>query len=732
MRKLTAAIVLLAGVAGAQAQMRYDHYEPLEEDTLKRTRTIQEVELFGSKGQQPEGLEIITRMPLKTRDQIQNISVISSKVIEDLGGLTVTDVVKNVPGVTLFGSYGGTKESMSIRGYRGVPVLKNGVRMDSDFRTSAMLTDMQGVETIQVIKGSAAITQGVAAGLGDAGGVINIVTKKPHFINSAKVGMRVGSWDMYRPFFDVQQVLDTQNKVAVRLNGAYQQNNSFRNGVSADRIYVNPSIAYRPDDKTQINVEMDYFNSNNTPDRGTVNLSDDSANNLYEMPKGKFLGFRTDNNHTESYNFASNVVRKLNDQFKLRAAYYNSNYNNESIASSIGKGNAATNYAVRSRGLSKSEREDNNQTFQFDFIGQDVYTGKIKHTFQTGFDWSQSNVLTTSYGAKNNVDQINVLEDITNVLPDGVTLEFGGPTGTSRSLASHMGLMAQDVITFNKYLKAVLGVRYSKLHGVPEGEEFDAWNPSFGLMVSPKENMNIFGSYTSTTSLRGANNPVLGGGTVGPERTDQFEAGLKSDWLDEKLRFNVTLFHALTDNLSYSILNEAGQATGDYGLAGQLKRQGAEVELIGRVMPNLQVMAGYAYLDAQYQESPAYMDGSAPMNTPQHTANGWVNYKFNQGFVRGLDLGVGVYHVGARPVDNFTKKTIQSGHVNSVEPGVKPFDLTAYTTVEAQIGYTYNGFGVRVFFNNLTDVVNYSSYYRGGYLDQIQPRNFSAQLTYQF
>src|SRR5690606_4654324 len=93
MRKLTAAIVLLAGVAGAQAQMRYDHYEPLEEDTLKRTRTIQEVELFGSKGQQPEGLEIITRMPLKTRDQIQNISVISSKVIEDLGGLTVTDVV---------------------------------------------------------------------------------------------------------------------------------------------------------------------------------------------------------------------------------------------------------------------------------------------------------------------------------------------------------------------------------------------------------------------------------------------------------------------------------------------------------------------------------------------------------------------------------------------------------------------------------------------------------------
>lgn len=66
---------------------------------------------------------------------------------------------------------------MSIRGYRGVPVLKNGVLLDSDFRTAGMMTDMQGVESIQVIKGSAAVTQGIGDGLGAAGGVINVVTK---------------------------------------------------------------------------------------------------------------------------------------------------------------------------------------------------------------------------------------------------------------------------------------------------------------------------------------------------------------------------------------------------------------------------------------------------------------------------------------------------------------------------------------------------------------------------
>ncbi len=722
MRKSVFIVAALGSMGLVQAQ----------KDGATSTKEIQQVELFGVSASQSEGLEIITRMPLKTRDQIQSISVLSSKVIEDLGGLSLTDVVKNIPGVTQFASYGGTKESMTIRGYRGVPVLKNGVRMDSDFRTSAMLTDMQGVESIQVIKGSAAITQGVASGLGDAGGVINIVTKRPQFVNKGAVGFRLGSWDLYRGFLDVQRVLDQGKKVGVRLNASYQNNNSFRDNVQGERVYFNPSVAYRISPNTELSVEMDYFDSNLTPDRGTVNLGPGSENHIYEMPKGNFLGFKSDNSHTNTINLASNLTHRLSDKLKLRAAFYKSSYSNEMVSSSLGKGSSATGYAVLSRSLGKSERDDNNQTFQFDFIGQDIYTGKIKHTFQTGFDWSSSNVNTYSYDSKSNVDQINVLEKINNALPSGVNLDFGARPDALNTKSSTYGLMAQDVITINPYLKAVLGLRYSHLNGLDNETVKDAWNPSLGVMVSPRENMNIFGSYTSTTSLRGANNPLDGGGIVGSERTDQFEAGLKSDWFQEKLRFNVTLFHMNTDNLSYSILNEQGQSTGLYGLAGRLVRSGVDVELIGRVMTNLQVMAGYSYLDAKYKDSPAYMDDSAPMNTPKHTANGWVNYKINEGSLRGLDFGVGAYFVGARAVDNYTKKTISSTHVNSVEPGVKPFELNHYTTLEAQVGYQLGNLGLRVFLNNLTDVVNYSSYYRGGYLDQIQPRNASMQLTYKF
>ena len=257
MKKIIIGAVLLAGFVNINAQTA-------KKDSLKE-KQIEEVELFGERGKQNKGMEVITRIPLKIRDQIQSISVISDRAIAEMGALNITDAAKNIPGVVLFSTYGGGAESMSIRGYRGTPVLKNGVLMNSDFRTSSMLTDMQGVESIQVIRGSAAITQGIGSALGAAGGVINITTKKPKFQNAGNVGFRYGSWNLFRPTVDFQRVLDSEGKVAIRFNAAYQHNESFTDHVKGERVYVNPSVAFRPDSKTEIIAEMDYMYNKRTP-----------------------------------------------------------------------------------------------------------------------------------------------------------------------------------------------------------------------------------------------------------------------------------------------------------------------------------------------------------------------------------------------------------------------------------------------------------------------------------
>lgn len=693
---------------------------------------LSEIEVFGERYKQPEKLDAITRMPLRPSEQIQSISVISDKVIAEQGALTITDAVRNVPGVTLFGSYGGVKESMSLRGFRGIPVLKNGVRTDSQFQTASIQTDMMGVESIQVIKGSAAITQGVITDLGNAGGVINVVTKTPKFVNGGEVGVRVGSWGQVRPTFDVQTVLDSKNTIAFRLNGAYERDDNYRAIVSSNKVYINPSLEWRPDDKTTVTLELDYMNENRTPVTSTVNLAGADKEALYDMPYSKFLGFSEDNTNSKTLSYAARITRQLADKISLRAAYFNSSYNVDNTSTGLSAVKSRpTDYNIKQRTISRNLRDDKNSTFQLDFVGKDVYTGSIKHTFQVGFDYRIADATTTNLGSML-VDTIDVLANkIPNSVPSKLALKGAGDPVQAKYTT--YGIMAQEVMTINEYLKVILGLRYSSIStinataGTTTG---DAWNPMLGLMVTPIKNVNIFGSYTTSTSLRSAAQILTDSVTqAGPSTTKQWEVGFKSDWLDNRLRFNFTYFNIKTENLTNAAYIEGTNTpTNYYYKAGTLKRDGIEVELNGRILNNLQVMLGYAYLNARYADSPSYVNGSAPMNAPKHTANGWIYYTVDRGAVKGLSIGVGTYYVGKRPVNEYS--LAPDGHGSPV--GVKPFDMPAYTTVNAQVAYTYKKVTARVFFNNIFDELGYNSYFRGGYINQIDPRNFAGVVSYRF
>lgn len=459
------------------------------------------------------------------------------------------------------------------------------------------------------------------------------------------------------------------------------------------------------------------------------------------------------NNKTTTY--AARITREIADKISIRAAYFNASYKADNTGANVNsKPYASTGvYNLRNRSLGRSIRDDKNSTFQLDLIGRDLYTGSVKHTFQVGFDYKMTDLMTNSYGyyklnSKTKkmefasgipIDQIDVLGDVNNTLamPSASSLGISSDSlwvlGTpTTSTSSSYGLMAQEVMTINKYIKTILGLRYSYQSstdgtgtGITTG---DAWNPMFGVMVTPIKEMNLFGSYTTTTSLRSAANLKEDGSTMGPSNSKQWEFGVKSDWLDNRLRFNLTYFHIMNSNTSYGVYDATGSRVLYYDNAGDLMRQGIETELSGRILPNLQVMLGYAYLDAQYRDSPAYEEGSAPMNAPKHTANGWLNYMVDRGPLKGLSVGVGAYYVGDRPVNEYTKKVI----IHNTEPGVKPFDMPAYTTVNAQLAYTYKKVTTRVFFNNIFDELGYNSYYRGGYINQIDPRNFAGTISYRF
>ena len=60
-------------------------------------------------------------------------------------------------------------------------------------------------------------------------------------------------------------------------------------------------------------------------------------------------------------------------------------------------GSPVRNYALRKRTVAKSGGEDHSKVFQADFIGHELKTGILKHTFQLGFDWKESYTTTNTY-----------------------------------------------------------------------------------------------------------------------------------------------------------------------------------------------------------------------------------------------------------------------------------------------------------------------------------------------
>lgn len=691
-----------------------------------------EVEVFGVRKERPEKMDALTRIPLRLDEQVQSISVISRKMISEQGILTLNEAVRNSPGVGTFATFGNTSESLTSRGYRGIPVVKNGVRIHSDFRGGGFVTDMQGVETIQILRGSAAIAQGIGNDLGSAGGVVNIATKTPKFINAGEIGLRTGSWGQLRPTLDIQFILDKSQRSAMRINGSFERGDNYRAHVSKDRFYVNPSFAWLPDEQTKVTLEMDYMHDSRTPDQGTVNLSPDSIFNVYDMPHNKFMGFSNDRQINNTLTYMAHVERQLNNGLSLRVAYAGSSLNiikSGSHASLLKNASRTGLYNLRSRAYSASERSDDNGVFQLDLMGKDVYTGSIKHTFNIGFDYKWSNVETVNTNSVI-VDTIDVLIPISNIAPS-ILLTNQTPVVSGESA---YGMLLQEVMTINPYVKLSLGLRYSQVSGTNNNTASatggDVWDPLFGVILTPIKNFNIFASYTTTTSLRGAGNLLEDKITpIGATREKQIEVGIKNEWFNNRLRFNATYFSIQNNNLSYAALDDAGNNTGYYIKAGNLKRQGVELELTGKILKNLDAVLGYSYLVAGYYDSPYYHDGSAPMNTAKHTANGWFNYSVFSGPLRNLSFGVGVYYVGERPFAEYTYQVLP-GH--NVQPNTKPFLANPYTTINAQIGYRFKNYRLRVFMNNIFDSVGYTAYYRGGYLNPTDPQNFAAAINYSF
>lgn len=711
-----------------------------EADTI-RIGTIEDVNIRKT-GNPNKATPMSTKSNLTVMETPQPIAIITHTIIEQQQAKQLSDVLQNVNGMYITSSRGNSQDSFGGRGFAlgNDNIFKNGSRVNS-----GVFPEVSGLERVEVLKGANAMLYGNTA----AGGVINMITKKPRFDFGGSVGLNAGSWNSYKPTVDIYGPL-TKN-IAFRVNGAYEYAESFRDVVQSEKYYFNPSFLFNLSPKSQLIVEADYLKNDFTPDFGIggITANDGSYSLNTNTDRSTFFGTKWQYQNIEQVSTNVTFNHQINDKWSLNATTSYQNYTKDYFSTE----RVAWTYAKTSPTrlswtvpYNKTNGEQNYGSAQVNLNGE-FNTGSIGHKVLIGADADYGQTDAYTYTLTNSPSKVVYLDDpstwdSTNLAMPDSKLNINNRTRTRR-----VGAYAQDFISLTKEFKVIAGLRWSYIENMatintnfntgiktltPNSSSSDqALSPKLGLVYMPNDNLSVFATYTnsfSTNTGRDINENALN-----PTTIDQYEVGMKKNLFGNALSFNVSLYQILYNKYyGTAQFDRNGAANSDTTIKeyiGKMSSRGFEVDITGNPTKYLSIIGGFSYNHSVYKDTPdlpsSYVEDQRLVRTPATTANLSVFYKFSEK-LQGLKVGAGVYYVGSRFAGwNDTKATLASR--NNV---TRMFEVDPFTTTSFSVGYDWKKFSIQGKLNNIFDTKSFNVHENYS-VNPITPRNFYFTLTYK-
>lgn len=714
-------LLISASSLAQEVKNNYELYAINDTVKNKKGEILQEVIITANQQKKPVN---VGKAGIKPMDLPQATAVINQATIQNQQISSVTDLLKNANGVYIMGATGGYQEEIASRGFplSSSNTFKNGVRY-----FNGMTTETSGIERVELLKGSAAILFGNVS----AGGVLNLITKKPKFEFGGEIGFRIGSFNTYKPTFDIYNSLGKNKKIAFRVNGSFEKGDSFRDYVTSESKYINPSILFKLSDKTQLLIEADYTKNKRTADFGAGIYNYEILN----LPRSRFLGVswgyfdskQVTTTATLNYQFSENWNLSFVNGFR----YFETDLFSNTRPNPVLTGGNITASGDWTRSIQRAEAKDNYFLQQIDLKGN-FNTGKIKHQFLIGADNELMKNNALAYVNKSNYDIINIFQDY------NATNEPAIPSLLKNTLTEtpikRAGIYIQDLLSFTDKIKLLAGIRYSyqdtrsnlltySNNNVTNTSNYDdAFSPRVGLIYQPTSNHSLFASYSNSFEINTGQDE--NGLTLSPSIIDQFEVGVKNKLFEERLFLNVTAYQIVNDKFYQQSLSNGNTYSYVKVLAGEVKSQGVEVDVVANPVKGLSILAGYSFNETKYVDSDYFIEGSQLKYNPKNTANLNFNFNFETGKLKGLNFGLINTYFGTRYAGRPTRLQVAGDSRKLIY--VKDF-----VQVDATLSYVCKKWAVRTKLSNVFNELNYNIHDDNS-LNPIAPRNYSVSLNYTF
>ena len=587
------------------------------------TVTITDIAAYGI-----DSISTATKTLTPLRDIPQSISVVSKEQIRDQSMASITDVVAYVPGVT---SHQGenNRDQLVIRGNNtSADFFLNGVRDDVQY-----YRDLYNVERVEALKGP----NSMLFGRGGGGGVINRVSKEAGFSALREFAFQGGSFGNKRFTTDLDQPIN--NRLALRLNGLYENSGSFRDGVDLERYGVNPTATIVVGPKTAVKLSYEYFHDGRVADRGIPSFQ----GRPLDVPIETFFGDPDNSRVRAGVNLvAANVdhqAGRFNIHNRTMFGDYDRFYQNY-VPGAVNAGKSlvsitAYNNATKRRNLF-------NQTD----VTFNASTGRVRHNLLAGAELGRQNTDNFRQSGFFNNTAASILAPVSDPVIDVPVTFRQNATDANNHIKTNLGATyVQDQISFNRYLEVVTGVRFDyfdlQFHNNRNNQDLRRIDrlvsPRAGVIVKPVTALSVYANY-GVAYLPSSGDQFSSLTTitqqVKPERFSNYELGAKWD-VRRNLSLTTAVYRQDRTNTRSTDPNDPARIL----QTGSQRTNGYELGLNGNITSRWTVAGGYAYQDAFITSATVSAAKGAQVGlVPHHSFSLWNSYKVHPR----LGLGFGV------------------------------------------------------------------------------------------
>lgn len=637
-------------VAAEDARRKHHTLASRQGETQKHAAPLSEVKVHGAADADGTVGLVARRSRTGTKTDTalneipQTINVITAEQIEETGATSVNEALRYIPGFSSYGSELRSDFYSVIRGFTPT-VFADGLQVPNTLNLASWRVDPFMIASLTILRGPSSVLYGQ----GDPGATIDIQSKLANGQRIREMETQLGNYARKQVAFDIGDKLDKDGKWSYRFQAVGRDGNALTGPNNDQRVALSPSFRWQPNDGTALTVSANYLQdwgdaSNNfLPAKGTIkpNLNGVISPNLYTgdpsfshyRKKQWSLGYHFEHTLNPTWTFRQNA-RLMHLSLNQGQVY--------------GGGLDESDPSQRTMNRYVGLYHLNYSRFDLDNQVQAKFaTGGLTHTALVGLEYNRQNTTDSEWWAQGpGLDMYKpVYTPITRSIFEQASDD---PRTDARTQMDMVGVYLQDQIKWRRWV-LTLGARHdwsdTTKTDVRSGSRMTQKDQAFswrtGLVFLGDYGLSPYIGYSTSF------NPLIGlklqdGSMAKPTRGEQMEIGLRWEPPGKNLALNAALYQIKQTNVAtpdpIDPSNRASVQT------GEVRSRGVELSVVGKLTPELSIIAGYVYQDVKNTKANDKSLNKWPVDIPRprQIASLWADYTWRSGPLADVGIGAGV------------------------------------------------------------------------------------------